>query len=160
MPIVSCTDCSIRPRNSEHKTKIHLKICAQSGLDLCAKSIRTVRNRTDCMNPYSMASHKRKIFFPKTHRKCFSRFVPSFLGKHALFVSHFSLSSILINLSQSPPDVFTTSSRCPLNMSCRLPNAFFYNLKMTFPPPKCLFTFPTLDPKDKIRSCLFQDQWS
>jgi hypothetical protein len=48
----------------------------------------------------------------------------------------FPLSSLLENLSQSPLDV-----------SCTLPNAFFYKSENDIFPPKCLFTFP--NPKSK-----------
>jgi hypothetical protein len=49
-----------------------------------------------CTDPYNTASHsKKKKFGPKLTGKNFSRFVPSFLGKRALFVAHFPLSSML-----------------------------------------------------------------
>jgi hypothetical protein len=111
--------------------------------------------------PYSTASHSRKIFRPKIHRKSFSReSCPLSLENVPSLLLTFLSQACSENLSNSPPDVLSTSSRCLHNMSCTLPNAFFYNLKMTFSPQKCLFTFPTLDPKAKIRSCLFQDQGS
>jgi hypothetical protein len=50
---------------------------------------------TDYTDPYRTASHSRKIFLPKTHRKFFSGIMPYFLGKRALFVAHFPLSSML-----------------------------------------------------------------
>jgi hypothetical protein len=124
-------------------------------------TVQTVRNRTDCTDPYSTASHSRKIFRPKIHRKKISReSCPLSLKNVPSLLLTFLSQACSENLSNSPPDVLSTSSRCLHNMSCTLPNAFFYNLKMTFSPQKCLFTFPTLDPKAKIRSCLFQDQGS
>jgi hypothetical protein len=53
-------------------------------------------------------------------------------------------------LSQSPP----------LNVSCTLPNAFFYKSENDIFPPKCLFTFP--NPKSKGQDLIlpFQDQGS
>jgi hypothetical protein len=140
VPIVICTDCSVQPRNNKQISEICLENRAQNYLDFRAKYVLTpVQNCTDCTDPYSMASHSRKIIWPKTHRNFFLGFVPSFLGKRALFVAHFPFSSIL-------KKSLSISSRCLLNMSCTLPNTFFYNLKMTVS-PKCLFTFP--NPKSK-----------
>jgi hypothetical protein len=61
-----------------------------------------------CTDPYSTASHSRKIIRPKTHRNFFSRFVPSFLGKRPSLLLTFLSQAYSENLSQSPPDVFST----------------------------------------------------
>jgi hypothetical protein len=44
---------------------------------------------------YGLPQQKKKIFWPKNLKKEISRFVPSFLGKRALFAAHFPLSSML-----------------------------------------------------------------
>jgi hypothetical protein len=107
-----------------------------------------VRNRMDCMDPYSMASHSRKTFRPKTQKKkvCWDSCAPSLENIPSLLLTFLS-QACSENLSNSPPDVLSTSSQCLHNMSCTLPNAFFYNLKVTFFPQKCIFTF--LNPRSK-----------
>jgi hypothetical protein len=93
---------------------------------------------------------------PPTAEKYFGpKLTQIFLGICALFAAHFLSQAYSENLSQSPPDVFST-----FNMSCTLPNAFFYNLKMVFSPQSVFSPSPTLDPNAKIRSCIFQDQGS
>jgi hypothetical protein len=109
----------------------------------------TLWNHTDCTYLYSTTSHNRKIFRPKTQKK-------KFLGICALLWKTCSLCCSLSSLKHAQKISLTlfsmcsqvsTSSRCLHNMSCTLPNAFFYNLKMTFSPQKCLFTF--LNPRSK-----------
>jgi hypothetical protein len=89
---------------------------------------------TDCIDLYSTTSHNRKIFQQKfsKKKKTFSRNVPSLL---LTFLSQ----ACSENLTNSLLDVLSTSSRCLHHMSCTLPNAFFYNPKMTFP-PKSVFS--------------------
>jgi hypothetical protein len=48
----------------------------------------------DYTDPYSTTSHNRKIFQLKKNKKILG-FVPSFLGKCALFAAHFPLSRLL-----------------------------------------------------------------
>jgi hypothetical protein len=134
-------------QNSEQKTEICLEIRARNF------SI-SVPNPYGLYGSVQYSLPQQKNISVKNSQNFFSwEIVPSLL---LTFLSQ----ACSENLSNSPPDVLSTSSRCLHNMSCTLPNAFFYNLKMTFSPQKCLFTFPTLDPKAKIRSCLFQDQGS
>jgi hypothetical protein len=94
VPTVNCTDCSVRPRNSHQNSKIRLKNRAQMPLFPCqictvvwivqTIQIRTVRPPT-----------AKKKFGRKLTEIFFLGFVPCFLGKRALFVAHFPLSSIL-----------------------------------------------------------------
>jgi hypothetical protein len=109
VPTVSCTNCSIRPKNNEQKKEIYLEICDRGCLDFCAKSVRTVRNHTNCTDPYSMASHSRKIFQPKTHQKKKSQdsCPPSLENMPSLLLTFLS-QACLENLSNSPPDVLST----------------------------------------------------
>jgi hypothetical protein len=157
MPTVSCTDCSVRPRNNHKNSEIHLENRARNA----SISVPNPYDCTDCTDisyctdPYSTASHNRKIFRPKTHRKKFSwdSCPPSLENVPSLLLTFLS-QAYSENLSNSS-SVFST-----FDMSCTLPNAFFYNLKMTFSPQSVFSPSPTLDPKAKIRSCLFQDQGS
>jgi hypothetical protein len=71
VPTVHCTDCSVRPKNSHRKSENRLENRAKNCLDFHAKSVRTVRNRTDCTDPYSTASHSRKKNFGQKSQKIF-----------------------------------------------------------------------------------------
>jgi hypothetical protein len=124
-------------------------------------TVRTVWNLYGLYGSVQYGLPQQKNISAKNSQKFFSRESCPLSSKNvpSLLLTFLS-QACSENLSNSPPDVLSTSSRCLHNMSCTLPNAFFYNLKMTFSPQKCLFTFPTLDPKAKIRSCLFQDQGS
>jgi hypothetical protein len=81
-------------------------------------------------------------------------FVPSFfLGNVPSKLLTFLSQAYSENLSQSPPLVF---SMC----LAHYPMHSFINLKMTFSLQSVFSPSPTLNPKAKIRSCLFQDQGS
>jgi hypothetical protein len=142
VPTVTCTDCSVRPKNNHQKSENHLENRAKNHLDFvpnpygCTESVRTVRIRT---------------VRPPTTEKYFGQKFTEIFSRESCPLSLKNVPSLLLtflsqayseNLSNSPPDVLST-----FDMSCTLPNAFFYNLKMTFSPQKCLFTFP--NPRSK-----------
>jgi hypothetical protein len=114
-PQSSCTDCSVRPKNNEQKIEIASKSMPKIA-SIFVPNLYDCTECTDCMDPYSTASHNRKIFRPKIHRNFF-------LGNRAHFPRKTcplccSLSSLkhaqkisltlLPMCSQHPPDVFTT----------------------------------------------------
>jgi hypothetical protein len=91
---------------------------------------------TDCTDPYSTKSHNIKITQPKN--------IKYFLGICTLAPLENMPSLLLTFLSQAYSENLSQSS---LNVSCTLPNAFFYKYENDLFPPKCLFTFP--NPKSK-----------
>jgi hypothetical protein len=99
IPHFSCPQSIVRtvpygPKTTTENLKIASKTVPKIASISC--QIRTtVRNRTDCTDPYSTASHSRKIFRPKIHRKFSRESCPLSSKKCALFAAHFPLSSIL-----------------------------------------------------------------
>jgi hypothetical protein len=101
LPTVHCTDYSVRPKNNRRKSKNCLENHAENCCNFHAKSVwlyglyglyrivRTVWIRT-VRSPTIEKKNRSKI-----HRNFFSRIVPTFLEKCALFADHFPLSSIL-----------------------------------------------------------------
>jgi hypothetical protein len=107
---------------------------------------------TDCTDPYSTAQHKK--IEHHLHRKNALGSVPSFfLGNVPSRMLTFLSQAYSKNLSQSPPLVF---SMC----LAHYPMHSFIILKMPFSLQSVFSPSPTLNPKAKIRSCLFQDQGS
>jgi hypothetical protein len=81
-------------------------------------------------------------------------FVPSFFLGNVL-------SKLLTFLSQAYSKNLSLTSSSLLDVSCtHYPMHSFINLKMTFSLQTVFSPSPTLNPKAKIRSCLFQDQGS
>jgi hypothetical protein len=123
---------------AQKQQTICLKKCAQNFLDFHAKSVllyglyRSIQYDLSQQKNNSATKHK---IFPWD-------LCPSSLGKSALFVSHFPLSSLLRK------SILLLLSML-LNVSCTLPNVFFYKSKNDIFPPKCLFTFP--NPKSKVQ---------
>jgi hypothetical protein len=119
------TDCSVRSSNSKNAPP---KLCQDPPRFSCAFLLlyRLYGSvQYDLQRQKNNSATKQKIFpWDLCPSKC------------VLFAAHFPLSSLLRNLSQSPHDV-----------SCTLPNAFFYKSENDIFPPKCLFTFP--NPKSK-----------
>jgi hypothetical protein len=113
--------------------------------------VQTIQNRTGCTDLYSTTSHSRKIFRPKNSQKLF-------LGNRALLPWKMCLlSHSLFSLKHTQKISLThllLSSRC----LAHYPMHSFINLKMTFSLQSVFSPFPTLYPKAKIRSCLFQDK--
>jgi hypothetical protein len=100
LPCFPCPQSAVRtvpygPKTTNRK----LKSTSKSVPKIASISLPNLYGCTDCMDPYSTASHSRKIFQPKILRKRkkkkFSRNMPTFLEKRALFAAHFPLSSML-----------------------------------------------------------------
>ena len=96
-----------------------------------------------CMEPYSTDSHSTKNISAKNSQKHFLRNRAHFSRKMCPLC--YSISSL--KHTQKISLTLLPMSSQTFDMSCTLPNAFFYNLKMTFSPQKCLFTFP--NPRSK-----------
>jgi hypothetical protein len=92
-------DCSVWPKNSKQKTEIRLEIHARNA----SKSMPNPYGCTDCTDPYSTAFQSRKKFRPKTQKK-----KKNFLGFVPSLMLTFLSQACSENLSNSPPDVFTT----------------------------------------------------
>jgi hypothetical protein len=77
--------------------------------------------------------------------------ITEFFSRESCPLSSKNVPSLLLTfLSQEFSKISLTlllMSSQTFDMSFTLPNAFFYNLKMTFSPQKCLFTF--LNPRSK-----------
>jgi hypothetical protein len=125
VPTASCTNCFARLSSSKNAPR---KLC-QTHLDFCALS-------SCCTDPYSTASNNRKITQPQNKK--------SFLGICALAPLENMPFLLITFLSQAYSE---NLSQSPLNVSCTLPNAFFYKSKNDIFPPKCLFAFS--NPKSK-----------
>jgi hypothetical protein len=132
VPTVSCMDCSVWPRNNNQKSGICLENCAKDCLDFCAH-FHLLYGLYGSVQ-YGLPQQKND---PAMKHISSLGFVPTFSWEMCpQCCPKFPLSSLLENLSQSPLDV-----------SCTLPNAFFYKSENDIFPPKCLFTFP--NPKSK-----------
>jgi hypothetical protein len=108
---------------------------------------------TDCTDLYSTTSHSRKINQPQN--------IKSFLGICALATLENVASLMLTFLSQAySKNLSYSSSQCYSMCLAHCPMHSFINLKMTFSLQSVFSPSPTLNPKAKIRSCLFQDQGS
>jgi hypothetical protein len=136
-PLILCLEnlaqqSAIRPAQYDPTTRKLQKFASISVPKGCLKNrallpaVRTVQIRIVQPNTEKIEQHYTQ--------KISSRFVPSSSGK--VPTNTFLSQALLENLSQSPLDV-----------SCTLPNAFFYNFENVIFPPKCLFTFP--NPKSK-----------
>jgi hypothetical protein len=113
---VCCTDCSVWPSSSKKNPLNSLEKCAQ----LASIFVPSSPCCTDCTDPYSTASNSKKIT-QHSNKNVSLGFVPKISWEMCpLCCPNFPLSSLLENLSQSPSLV-----------SCTLPNAFSYNLKVT-----------------------------
>jgi hypothetical protein len=130
----SCTDCTVQPSSSKKISRKHLDFRAKGCLENCTPlpAVWTVRIRTVRSSSRKMEQH-----YTENRLGIYALFL---LGKCALQAAHFPLSSLL-RKSHS-----FNSSRL-LDVSCTLPNAFFYNSENDIYPPKCLFTLP--NPKSK-----------
>jgi hypothetical protein len=129
-PTTCCTDCSVCPA-----TQNSSKLCQALPQNSCPFLLLYGLYGSvqyDLQQQKNNSATKHKIF---PWDLC-----PSSLGKCALFAAHFPLSSLLRK------SLSITSSRL-LDVSCTLPNAFFYKSENDIFPPKCLFTFP--NPKSK-----------
>jgi hypothetical protein len=126
----------------------------QNNLEIRAKTCLEIRVISSCCtDPYSTTSHSRKNNLATKHKFFPWDLFPSSLGKRALFAAHFPLSSLLRKS-------LSISSRCDSMCLAHYPMHSFINLKMTFSLQSVFSHSPTLNPKAKIRSCLFQDQGS
>jgi hypothetical protein len=102
VPTVTCTDCSVRPRNNHKKSGNRLENCAKNHLDFRAQI------RTDCMDPYTMASHSKKNISAKNSQKISWESCPLSSKNVPSLLLTFLSQACSKNLSNSPPDVFTT----------------------------------------------------
>ena len=143
-PTVGCTNCFVRP-TAQNSLEIRAKTC----LEICALSSCC----TDCTDPYSTTSNSRKITQPQNIKSFLGICALAPLGNVPSLLLTFLSQAYLENLSQSPPLIF---SMC----LAHYPMHSFINLKMTFSLQSVFSPSPTLNPKAKIRSCLFQDQGS
>jgi hypothetical protein len=137
--IVRCTDCSVWPKNSHRKSEKHLENRAKNHPYFRAKTVR----QYGLYGSVQYGLPQQKNISAKNSKNFF-------LGNRAFFPRKTcplccSLSSLKLTLKISLT-LFPISSQT-FDMPCTLPNAFFYNLKMTFSPQKCLFTFP--NPRSK-----------
>jgi hypothetical protein len=139
--------CVVRPSNNKKNLEIyldfHVKRCLKNRVLLLvvwAVRIRTVR---PCIENGTTFSHKNVLGF-----------VPSFsLGNVPSKLLTFLSQAYSENISHLTPLVF---SMC----LAYYPMHSFINLKMIFSLQSVFSPSPTLNPKAKIRSCLFQDQRS
>jgi hypothetical protein len=133
------TDCFVRSNNSKN----NLKNCAQF-TSICVPSSSCC---TDYTNLYSMTSNNRK-----TNQHSNRKFL---LGICALALLENVPALLLSFLSQAYSEISLVPS---LNVSCTLPNAFFYKSQNDPFSPKFLFTFP--NPKSKGQDLILplQDQ--
>ena len=105
VPTVSCTNCSIRPINSEQKSEIRLKNRAQIYLDFHAKSVRlyeivwihTIRPHTTKKNNSTQ----------KLQKKISWDLCPPSLENVPSLLLTFLSQAYSKNLSNSPPNVFS-----------------------------------------------------
>jgi hypothetical protein len=140
---VCCTDFLYDRPPSKKLRKTASKMC-QSCLDFCAQVfvVRTVRIRTVRPPTTKNQQHSKQKFLLGICAQALLGNVPSCCPLSSLKLTQKSLS---------------ISS---LNVSCTLPNAFFYKSENDIFPPKCLFTFP--NPKSKGQDLILplQDQGS
>jgi hypothetical protein len=104
------------------------------------------RSGSGNFDPYSTASNSRKFTQPQNKNSSLG-FVPYFFWKTCLPLSSLKLTQKYLML---------LLSMC----LAHYPMHSFINMKMTFSLQSVFSPSPTLNPKAKIRSCLFQDQGS
>jgi hypothetical protein len=144
---VSCTDCFARPKKNHKKSKIHPENHARNASIFVP-------------NPYRLYG---SILYVIPQQQNISAKISqkSFLWNRAIFPwKTCPLCCSLSSLKHTQKISLNLLLMSTFDISCTLPNAFFYNLKMTFSPQSVFSPSPALDPKAKIRSCFFQDQGS
>jgi hypothetical protein len=108
MPTVSCTNCSVRPKNREQKTKIHLEICARNSSISMPNPyglygiVQTVRTRT--VRPPTVEKYFGQKFTENFSRESCPLCCSLSSLEHAQKIS----LTLLPMCSQHPPNVFTT----------------------------------------------------
>jgi hypothetical protein len=143
-PTECCTACTVRPNT---KTPKSASISVPKGASKIVPSFLLY-------GLYGSVQYDPTQKMEQTHtEKCLGICALLFLGKCALQAAHFPLSSLLRKSLSITSLVF---SMC----LAHYPMHSFINLKMTFSLQSVFSPSPTLNPKAKIRSCLFQDQGS
>jgi hypothetical protein len=140
--------CVVRPNSSKKISKECLDLCEKGCLENCTPLlvIRTVQICT--VQPSTKKMEQRYT------KKIALGFVSSFsLGNVPSKLLTFLSQAYSENLSHSTPLIFSMCLAHYLMDS-------FINLKMTFSLRSVFSPSPTLNPKAKIRSFLFQDQGS
>jgi hypothetical protein len=117
-------------RSPENASVFHAKGCLENRAQTSCC--------TDCTDPYSTAQHRKME--QHTHRKLPWDLCP--LSPWEMCPPSCSLSSLKLTQKISLTQLLSL-----LDVSCTLPNAFFYKSENDIFPPKCLFTFP--NPKSK-----------
>jgi hypothetical protein len=128
----SCTLPLVNRPPSENSSRTALKIVPTLALVFMPQ----ICCCTTCMDPYSTPVPINNTT-TNQNKKCL-------LGICALALLGIMPFLLLSFLSQAYSEI---SHAPPLNVSCTLPNAFFYKYENDIFPPKCLFTFP--NPKSK-----------
>jgi hypothetical protein len=119
LPHFPCPQSSIQtvpydPKTMNRKHKSTSKSVLEMPRFLCQirMTVRTVMNCKDYTDPYSTASHSKKIFQPKTQKKnkvSWDSCPPSLENMPSLLLTFLS-QACPENISNSPPDVLSTSS--------------------------------------------------
>jgi hypothetical protein len=147
-PTECCMTCTVRSNNNKKISRKMPRFLCQS----LPQKLHPSSCCIDCMDPYSTTQH-RKMEQHYTQKIALG-FVPSFsLGNVPSKLLTFLSQAYSENLFHSTPLVF---SMC----LAHYPMHSFINLKMTFPLQNVFSPSPTLNPKAKIRSFIFQDQGS
>jgi hypothetical protein len=110
VPTICCTDCSVQPRNSKQKTEIRLEIRAQNASIFMPKLYALYGSVQ-----YGLPQQK-KISTQKLRKNLSRDLCPPSLENMPSLLLTFLSQAYSENLSNSPPDVLSTSSRCLHNI--------------------------------------------